>query len=53
VKHSKVASNLGGEFQLEKMNFMEKIIVKKIAKITESISKIDDVSIDKFCGFFN
>lgn len=36
----------GGEFLFEKMNFIEKILVKKIAKVNQSISKIDFSELD-------
>ncbi|MGM0566754.1 MAG: flavodoxin domain-containing protein, partial [Bacteroidota bacterium] len=32
---------MGGEFRFDKMNFFERVIVKKIAGISESVSKID------------
>jgi len=38
---------VGGEFILENMNFIEKAITKKIANITESVSKIDYSKIDE------
>ncbi|MFV0397729.1 MAG: flavodoxin domain-containing protein [Bacteroidales bacterium] len=45
---AKTAAFLGGEFRLEKMNFLERLIVKKVAKVTTSISKIDTEAVDKF-----
>jgi menaquinone-dependent protoporphyrinogen oxidase len=36
---------VGGEFLFEKMNFIERIIVKKIAKVNSSVSKIDEQKI--------
>ena len=38
----------GGEFNFSKMNFIEKLLVRKIAKINESISKINYHSIEQF-----
>jgi menaquinone-dependent protoporphyrinogen oxidase len=49
LKHSKIAAILGGEFHFEKMNFLERTIVKKIAKISESVSKLDFEKIERFC----
>lgn len=49
LKRSKVSANFGGEFQFEKMNFIEKAIVKKIANISKSVSNLDYQSIDEFC----
>lgn len=39
---------MGGEFLFEKMNFVEKALVKKIAGVKESISKINEHEIEKF-----
>ena len=40
--HAVTSKCVGGEFLLEKMNFFEKLIVKKVSGITETISKIDE-----------
>ena len=45
---SKTYSILGGEFLFEEMNFIEKMMVKIIAKTNKTISKIDKNAIDKF-----
>lgn len=47
-RHSKAKGILGGEFLFEEMNFVEKLMVKIIAKTSKTTSKIDDVAIDKF-----
>ena len=39
---------LGGEFLFEKMNFIERLIIKKIAKTTESTHQIDRDAVDVF-----
>ena len=39
---------LGGAFIFEQMNFFERMIIKKIAKTSISIQKIDWEAIDKF-----
>ena len=39
---------MGGEFRFDKMNFFEKAIVKKIAGINESVSKINETKIQEF-----
>jgi menaquinone-dependent protoporphyrinogen oxidase len=36
---------MGGEFLFEKMNFVEKALVKKIAGVNESVSKIEESNI--------
>jgi len=46
--HSIKNEIMGGEFLFEKMNFLEKAIVKKIAGVKESISKINEQKIVEF-----
>lgn len=46
--HARANGLLGGEFLLEKMNFFEKMIVKKIANINKSISKLKMEKINEF-----
>jgi len=41
---------MGGEFNFEQMNFVEKMLVRKIAGINESISQIEDQSIKAFAA---
>jgi menaquinone-dependent protoporphyrinogen oxidase len=48
VDNCNVMMCLGGEFQFDKMNFVEKAIVKKVAKISQSTSKIDLNAIEEF-----
>ena len=49
LRNKAVAHGLfGGEFDFEKMNFFEKMIVKKVANITESISRLDKIKIEEF-----
>ncbi len=43
---------MGGEFRFEKMNFLEKAIIKKIAGISESVSKINHTAIETFVSGF-
>ena len=45
MNHAKTKKVVGGEFLLEKMNFIEKFLVKKIAGVTESQSKINNEKI--------
>ena len=47
-RHASALGLLGGEFNFEKMNFIERAIVKKIANIDKSVSKILDENIDEF-----
>ncbi|MDP3451937.1 MAG: flavodoxin domain-containing protein [Bacteroidales bacterium] len=37
---------VGGEFLFDKMNFIEKLIVKKVSGINETVSKIDYSAVD-------
>lgn len=45
--------HFGGEFIFEKMNFMEKMIVKKVSKITSNKSNILENNIHKFAQAMN
>ncbi|MFY9151093.1 MAG: flavodoxin domain-containing protein [Prolixibacteraceae bacterium] len=47
---AKTEAIFGGEFNFDKMNFMEKMLVKKIANVHESVSKIDHKSIERFAN---
>lgn len=50
--HSKAKAVTGGEFNFEKMNFLEKAIVKKVGNVEESVSDIDYSQIEKFVSEF-
>lgn len=50
---AKAKEYFGGEFIFEKMNFFEKIIVKKVSKITSNKSNILDDNIYKFAQVMN
>lgn len=43
--HARSCKLTGGEFNFDKMNFLEKAIIRKIGGIKESVSKIDESSI--------
>jgi menaquinone-dependent protoporphyrinogen oxidase len=45
--NSKSNKVVGGEFLFEKMNFIERFIVKKIAKINSSVSKLNHDKIEE------
>lgn len=45
---SKATACFGGEFDFNKMNFFEKMIIKKVAHVKENVSNIDPESIKKF-----
>lgn len=50
---AKSTACLGGEFDFNKMNFFEKMVVKKVAQIKESSSNFDSESIKKFSKRMN
>lgn len=45
--------NFGGKFDFSKMNFMEKIIVKKVAKIDSDTSNLSESKINQFAQIMN
>lgn len=47
---AKTEAIFGGEYNFDKMNFVEKMLVKKIAKVRESVSNLDHDSIDRFAN---
>ena len=48
LKNATVAEFMGGAFLFERMNFFERLIIKKIAKTTTSIQQIDLNVVDEF-----
>jgi menaquinone-dependent protoporphyrinogen oxidase len=48
LQHAKATACLGGEFNFDKMNFLERMIVRKVAKVNFSTSKMDKQAIRKF-----
>jgi menaquinone-dependent protoporphyrinogen oxidase len=44
---------LGGEFNFEKMNVLEKFVVKKVAKVDHTLSKPDDPALENFAERLN
>jgi menaquinone-dependent protoporphyrinogen oxidase len=48
-----VKENFGGEFILQKMNFFDRLIVKKAAKIDKDTSNIYNENIDRFANAMN
>ncbi len=51
--HASEKAFLGGEFIFEKMNFLEKMIIKKVSKIEKSTSQIDKQTLNKFIKSIN
>lgn len=50
--HASAAGIFGGEFDFKKMNFLEKAIVKKVAGIKESVSRMDEGAVRDFIDEF-
>jgi menaquinone-dependent protoporphyrinogen oxidase len=50
--HATAAGLFGGEFNLNKMNFFERAIVKKAANISENVSKLNEAAIHQFASKF-
>ncbi|MFO8061569.1 MAG: flavodoxin domain-containing protein [bacterium] len=48
IEHSEAVVIPGGEFRFDKMNFIERFIVKKISGVRESKSMIDKEKIEQF-----
>lgn len=47
-KHASAKAIMGGEFLLEKMNFIERLVVRKVAHTRESVHDIDIEAVEKF-----
>ncbi|MEO8513088.1 MAG: flavodoxin domain-containing protein [Ignavibacteria bacterium] len=48
MRHAAAKGIMGGEFLLEKMNFIEKLVVRKIAHTKETVHDIDTDAVEKF-----
>lgn len=54
IRNASVANGLfGGEFLFGKMNFLQKLIVKKVSGVTSDVSNINNGEIKKFAAAFN
>jgi len=51
-EHSDANGLFGGEFLFEEMNFMERMIIRKVSGVTESVSKIDHQAVKSFIELF-
>ena len=49
-KHASATGIFGGAFNFERMNFLERKIIQKIAGVTESVFKIDKGEIERFAA---
>jgi menaquinone-dependent protoporphyrinogen oxidase len=48
IEHATAIGLFGGEFNFEKMSFIEKYMIKKVGKVTESVSRISEANITEF-----
>ena len=53
IQHATATGIFGGEFNFEKMNFIERAMIKKIAKVDKSVFKVNKESITKFIQQIN
>lgn len=52
-QHAMATGLFGGEFNFDKMNFLEKAIIRKVANVTESVSRISEENITEFAQQMN
>lgn len=52
-QHAKACAIVGGSFNLDAMNIMERAIVKKVANIDNSVNRIDKDKIEQFVDKIN
>lgn len=48
LREAKTTAVFGGEFDFNKMNFFQKWVVKKVAKVDQNVSKMDNKAISHF-----
>jgi len=53
LDHALAKESFGGKFDFSKMNVMEKMIVKKVAKVESSQSNLSENKIDQFAEAIN
>lgn len=53
LKHSTISVTVGGEFLFEKMNFFERLIVRKITGINKTVSSIKWNHVDELINKLN
>ncbi len=51
--HASANGLLGGEFLFEKMNYFEKLIIRKVSKVNSSVSKLKSEAITEFISKMN
>lgn len=48
IEHAKATSIFGGELLFDKMNFIEKLVVKTVAKQRKTVSRLNQQAINQF-----
>ncbi|SHF54730.1 menaquinone-dependent protoporphyrinogen oxidase [Mariniphaga anaerophila] len=48
LENAKASAFFGGAFDFDRMNFLEKMVVKKVAQVRQSTSKVDSEEVRKF-----
>ncbi|MGE5340222.1 MAG: flavodoxin domain-containing protein [Candidatus Omnitrophota bacterium] len=51
--HATATGFFGGEFNFEKMNFIYRAMIRKVAKVNESVSKLKEENISRFADALN
>jgi len=52
-QHAAAKGLFGGGFNFDKMNFIERFMIKKAAKVTESINTLNEDAIKEFANYLN
>ena len=47
-RHAKSTRTMGGEFLIDRMNFFQRLVVKKISGVHETVSKMDEEALQAF-----
>lgn len=47
-EHAKAKAIFGGAFSFDKMNLIERMVIKRVTGVTEAVENIDSKSIDRF-----
>lgn len=52
LKYVNAKSCFGGAIFFERMNFVERFVIKKVAKIKHNVNQVSDETIDRFISTF-
>ena len=52
-QHASAIGMFGGEISFDKMNALEKMIVKKVAKVAQDVSRLNHLAIKEFASALN